>query len=205
MSIGWKDIRALTWPQDPYFVLGSRCLLAAVFLASAFGKLRDRRAFVAIVLDYRILPWRWARRFAIVLPWLELALGLMLLLGLGTKVSAALSALLLLTFIIAMGVNLRRGRTDLSCGCSGARHHQKIGGRLILRNALLLLLSMPVMLWGQGSPAVQSLFSTLMAFLMTHVLLVGGGLPLMLAISGSLMLTLLIRQVRRFVQMESRQ
>jgi hypothetical protein len=123
---------------------------------------------------------------------------------LGVNLAAGISGLLLLSFSVAMGVNLRRGRKDLNCGCSGARQPQKISGRLILRNAILLLLSIPVMLWGHDSPALQSLFSTPMAFLMTHGLLVGGGLPLSLAISGALMLALLARQVRRFVQREAR-
>ncbi len=198
-------MNASLWLQHPYLLIASAWLLAAIFLFSAFGKLRDRRAFVSIVLDYHILPKRWARRFAAVLPWLEMAVGLMLLLGLSTRIAAALSGLLLLTFIVAMGVNLLRGRKDLNCGCSGARQHQKISGRLILRNAILLLLSAPVMLWGQDSPAVQSLVSGLMAFLIARVLLVDGGLPLTLAIAGSLMLALLIRQVRRFVELEARQ
>jgi uncharacterized membrane protein YphA (DoxX/SURF4 family) len=188
----------------PSLIILVRWLLAFIFLASALGKLRDRRGFISIVLDYQVLPKRWARRFAIALPWLEMALGLMLLLGLGTRIAAMLSGLLLLTFIGAMGVNLRRGRKDLNCGCAGARQHQKISGRLILRNAILLLLSLQIMLWGQDSPAVQGVASSLMAFLMTHMLLVGGGLPLTLAIAGSLMLALLFRQVRRFVHMEAR-
>lgn len=198
-------MNASLWLQHPYLLIASAWLLAAIFLFSAFGKLRDRRAFVSIVLDYHILPKHWARRFAAVLPWLEMAVGLMLLLGLSTRIAAALSGLLLLTFIVAMGVNLRRGRKDLNCGCAGVRHHRKISGKLILRNTLLVLLSAQVMLWGQDSPIVQSAFLSLLVFLMTHVLLVDGGLPFTLAISGALMLALLLRQVRRFVQLENRQ
>jgi len=194
---------AMTLPHPDLLVL-ARWLLAAIFLASAFGKLRDRRAFIAIVLDYQVLPRRWARRFAVVLPWLELALGLLLLLGIGTRIAAALTGLLLLSFVLAIGLNLWRGRKDLNCGCAGARQPQKINGGLILRNALLLLLSAQVMLWGQDPPLLQSLSSALLTFLTTHGLLVGGGLPLSLAISGALMLALLARQVRRFVQREAR-
>lgn len=198
-------MNAPVWLQHPYLLVLARWLLAAVFLTSALGKLRDRRAFAAIVLDYRILPRRWARRFAIVLPWLELALGLMLLLGLGTKVAAALSALLLLTFIIAMGVNLRRGRTDLSCGCGGARHAQKIGRRLIVRNLGLILLALPLVVWGQDHLLVAGWPEQGLAYLLAELVLADGGQPFALTLSGLLMLALLGRQIQRCVRcMEAR-
>lgn len=50
----------------------ARLFLAMVFLSSALGKLRDVHGFTSIMLDYRILPQHWARRFAGTLPWVEL-------------------------------------------------------------------------------------------------------------------------------------
>jgi uncharacterized membrane protein YphA (DoxX/SURF4 family) len=187
----------VVWLQHPSLLLLARWLLAAIFLISAFGKLRDRRGFVAAVLDYRVLPQRWARRFAVVLPWLELALGLMLVLGIGTRVAAVLSALLLFVFIIAMGVNLLRGRTDLNCGCGGARHAQTISSRLIARNLGLILLALPLAVWGQDHLRVAGWLGPGLAYLLAGLVLADGGLPFALTLSGLLMLALLVRQLRR--------
>ncbi len=186
------------------FLIFSQWLLAAVFLLSAFGKLRDRRAFVTVVLDYQALPPRWARYFAALLPWLEGGLGLMLLFGLGTRLAAGLSGLLLVSFIIAVGVNLARGRKDLNCGCAGARHSQTISGKLIARNVALLLLAMLVMLWGQDSLLAWRFVEQALAFAMNHALRVGEGMPFILTIAGTFMLALLARQFKRFIQMEAR-
>jgi len=190
--------------QHPVLITLVRWLLAAIFLTSALGKLRDRRAFVAIILDYRVLPRRLARRFAGALPWIEIVVALMLLAGLGIRIAAALSGLLLFSFILAVGVNLARGRRDLDCGCTGARHRHKISGKIMLRNMLLLLLSLQVALSGQDSPVLTGWLLHGLAYFLTDILLVGAGLPLTLVVSGSLMLFLLFRQLIRFVQMESK-
>jgi uncharacterized membrane protein YphA (DoxX/SURF4 family) len=186
--------------QYPYLLTFSRWLLAAIFSASAIGKIQDRRAFVALVLDYQILSKRWARRFAVVLPWLEGATGLMLLIGLGTRIAAGLSGLLLVSFIFAMGLNLLRGRKDLDCGCSGAHHRQKISGRLILRNMILLFLSFQVTLWGSGYLALDGWLSNMDArALMSEV-----ALPLALTDVGVFMLFRLFQQLTRLAQMEGK-
>lgn len=118
------NILAQIW--DPLFLRLASSVLAAVFLLSAVRKIRDLRYFTGAVAAYRLLPRSWVRPFVYTLPWLELALGLMLLLGWRTREAAIISAMLLLLFLFAMGVNLARGRTDLDCGCSGS-HHRRTG------------------------------------------------------------------------------
>jgi uncharacterized membrane protein YphA (DoxX/SURF4 family) len=181
-----------------------RWLLAVIFLRSSFGKLRDRQGFISIVLDYYLLPSQWAHRFALILPWAELAIGLLLLFGLGVKVAAGLSALLLLAFIIAIGLNLARGRKDLKCGCAGARRSRTISGKLLARNVALLWLAVLVMLWGQDSPLVWRFVGQASVFAVNHALRVGEGMPFTLTITGALMLALLAQQFKRFIRLEAR-
>lgn len=194
----------LAWIQHPWLLSLCRWLLAAVFSISALRKQSNRRGFVVIVQRYEVLPGRWARYYATALPWIELAVGVMLLVGLGTKLAAALSGVLLLSFIVAVGINLLRGRQHLSCGCSGARHERKISGRILVRNSLLLMLALQIMVWGQDSPLSLRLISVAAPFLLRNVILVGWGLPLTFAISGLAMTALFIRQLLRFVHLEGR-
>lgn len=102
-------------------LLFSRLLLAGVFLFSAQSKLRDVRRFVQIVLAYRILPLSLGRLYGRLLPWLEGALGLWLLLGVAARYASAPAGLLLLSFFAAVALNLLRGRKQLECGCFGGR------------------------------------------------------------------------------------
>lgn len=128
----------------PSILKFSSSILAVIFIISATGKIRNPANFTSTVSTYHLLPKVWIRPFAIILPWLELVLGLMLLLGWATRMAAITSIVLLLVFLAAMGINLARGRKDLDCGCSGKRHAQKISWKPIARNVLLILLSLLV-------------------------------------------------------------
>lgn len=188
------------WFQHPYLLAAARGLLAAVFLTSALGKLRDRRAFAAIVLGYRLLPSRWARRWATALPWIEAGVGVMLTLGLGTRVAAGLSGALLLTFIAAVGLNLLRGRRDLDCGCAGARHRRTIGGWVLARNAILLGLSLQVAWW--GSPVLG--LDDQLGRLIGQTLSGEAALPLGLTLAGLSMLYRLAGPLMQLIESEAR-
>ena len=119
--------------MEPFVVLLVRVLLAALFATAAFAKLRDRRRFDGIVLDYRLLRPRIALRLAAPLPWLELLLAIGLLAGISLAGFAA--ALLLSLYGAAMAINLARGRRLIDCGCGG--EPQRLSGWLVLRNAVL--------------------------------------------------------------------
>ena len=54
-----------------------------------------------------------------VLPFLEIALGLLLILGLATRLSAIVSALLLVAYIIGIASVWARG-LRIDCGCFGS-------------------------------------------------------------------------------------
>jgi uncharacterized membrane protein YphA (DoxX/SURF4 family) len=110
-----------------------------IFLASAISKLTARRRFIQVVLAYEVLPDRLAHLFAFLTPWVEGTVGLMLALGLITKVVAVLSGLLLISFTVAIGINLARGRTDLECGCFGTRHHPILIQLFILHTCFIVV------------------------------------------------------------------
>ena len=176
----------------------SRSLLAVVLLTSSLPKLRATSSFAGTVQAYHLLPSRWVRPFALSLPWLELALGLLLLLGWHTRIAALTSAALLLVFLAAMGINLARGRKDLDCGCAGKKHAQKIGWQTMARNSLLGLLCLPLAMWGGGFLALDHQSPAVQAFVREQVLL-NMLLPLGLIGVGLWLLARLLRQTVRLV------
>ena len=179
-----------------------RLILAAVLLTSSFPKLRATHSFAASVQAYHLLPQRWVRPFALTLPWLELALGTMLLVGWQTRFAALASASLLLVFLVAMGLNLARGRKNLDCGCSGKKHAQKIGWKTIIRNLALILFALPVVIWGGGFLAFDIQSPAIQKFLWETILL-NGLLPLALSSAELWLLSRLLRQTMRLVMLAS--
>lgn len=192
---------SLAWFQYDYLLTASRLSLAFIFLSSAVNKFQNMPGFISMVLDYQVLPILWARKFAVVLPWLEISIGLLLVLGLSTQIAAGLSIMLLFSFIFAMGVNLLHGRSDLDCGCGGTRHKQKISIRLLLRNIFLLFLASYVMLSGPDILALDSqLLQMTRPFIFHDVIL-----PLAISLGGAVLLCRIFIQMMRLVQLEDNQ
>ena len=96
----------------------ARLGLAAVFLVSGMLKAVDTDAAYVAVRAYDVLPRAAVDVVAAVLPFLEIALGLLLLLGIGTRLVAVASGVLLLVFIAGVTQAWARGLA-IDCGCFG--------------------------------------------------------------------------------------
>jgi hypothetical protein len=123
-----------------FLVLLIRIFLGIVFLLSGLGKLRQFTAFKKAVVDYRILPIRLARIYALCLPWIELAVGLLFLLNLALHLALFITFFLLIGFVVALVVNLRANRL-LKCHCYGLLGHNQISWGTVIRNLILLTLT----------------------------------------------------------------
>jgi hypothetical protein len=124
---------------DPVLSWVVRLVLAAVFAAAALSKLAALSPFEGIVRNYRILPERLVVPFARSLPFVELAVAFGLLFEPLRPAAAITCALLLIAFMVAMAINIRRGRTAIDCGCFIGHSRQQIGWPLVVRNGVLLI------------------------------------------------------------------
>lgn len=122
----------------------ARLGLAAVWLVSGAVKIADPYQFYGAVRAYRLFGPALADVIAAVVPFLELGLGLLLVLGLGTRLVAVLSALLLLAYLAGVAQSWARGLT-IDCGCFGGGGQVAPGqthyGREILRDLGFLVLA----------------------------------------------------------------
>ena len=121
-------------------VLIARLVLAGVFVMAALPKLQDPIAFATAVGNFRLIGPELSAWVALCLPWLELVLGIGILLPQIRQTSGGLIGLLLMLFI---GLHLSawaRG-LDVSCGCFGAETGEAGSDYrwLIARNIALLL------------------------------------------------------------------
>ena len=104
----------------PWDVVGvvARVALAAVWLFAGIPKALGPVETTVAVRAYRVLPEGLVPVVAGVLPFLEIALALLLLAGLATRLAAVLSVVLLVIFIAGVVQAAVRGLT-IDCGCFG--------------------------------------------------------------------------------------
>lgn len=129
----------------PVVHLAALLLLVAIFATAAIGKALTPLEFEGVVANYQLLPRRMVPLVARLLPAVE-AIAVVLLMPPATRpVGAAMATVLLLAFAFAMAVNVRRGRTEIDCGCFRATHRQRLSWWLVGRNLALVLVA--VALW----------------------------------------------------------
>ena len=126
---------------------------ASLFLIAAAHKLSNREHFRTSFDAYEIIPVRLSALVTKIIPPLELLLGIgWLAFGLFAiefKLVALISAGLLASYALAIGVNLKRGRNYIDCGCSFSNSSapntdsgsQQISLELFCRNVLLVVMA----------------------------------------------------------------
>jgi uncharacterized membrane protein YphA (DoxX/SURF4 family) len=90
-----------------------------VWIIAGALKVGDLTASGRSVVAYRIFPPSFATALGSVLPFLEIALGVLLVIGLASRLSAIVSALLLAAYIIGIASVWARG-LRIDCGCFGS-------------------------------------------------------------------------------------
>jgi uncharacterized membrane protein YphA (DoxX/SURF4 family) len=96
----------------------ARLGLAAVWLVSGVLKAVDPDQTYVAVRAFDVLPEAGVEVVAALLPWVEIALGVLMVVGVGTRVVAVLSAALLLVFVAGVMQAWARG-LSIDCGCFG--------------------------------------------------------------------------------------
>src|SRR3989344_2501265 len=98
-----------------------RVVIGSVLLVSGFEKaIHPYQNFLYVVQAYQMLPG-WAETLtAVVAPWVELMIGLFLVLGLWTMKALRWALMLFAVFIVVVGQALLRGLPLDHCGCFGS-------------------------------------------------------------------------------------
>lgn len=90
--------------QAVYGPLLIRVALGAYFILAGLVKLQNPTGFITEIQSMGVLPSRGAMLFGIVLPYIEIAVGTLLLVGFWTVLAAMLTSALLVSFVIAVGL-----------------------------------------------------------------------------------------------------
>ena len=99
--------------------IGAGIILGLIIVIAGAGKLLYQAEFLAIILPNSFLSATQAKIVADWLPWIELILGLLLIIGIAARLVAALSCLLVVTFIAHNSWLISHGLGYEPCGCLG--------------------------------------------------------------------------------------
>ncbi len=131
-----------------WVTLAARLVLGAVWVYAGWAKIADPDAARRAVRAYELFPEALVKPIAWGLPFVELALAVLLIVGFATRPAAVASAVLLAGFIGMIAWAWARG-LSIDCGCfggggydpgaDGARYASEIGRDLLLLGLAVLV------------------------------------------------------------------
>lgn len=138
-----------------WLLVSCRVLLGALLFYAGFSKLNAGHRFAETIANFALLPAQCNQILAVVLPWYEIAAGLMLVFGVWVRASALVAAVLFAAFTVAIASALARG-LDIECGCFGTGSAGRAGARALALDLTGLLLAFVALKTGaeNGAAAV---------------------------------------------------
>jgi hypothetical protein len=130
--------------------LAARWILGITFIYASFHKIIAPADFAKILYGYDLFPGVLINLITVVLPFVELFSGLALILGIYPRSAALIVNGMLLSFIIALSINLVRGH-EFDCGCfsSGQTGHTSSVELLLVRDIIYFVMGLQVFLYGK--------------------------------------------------------
>jgi uncharacterized membrane protein YphA (DoxX/SURF4 family) len=139
-------------------VAAAALLVGTVLICAGLPKAFKSGAFAAQIADYGVVPGRLTSFLALLISSLELAAGVLLLVGLAApvrlrQVGAGLAVFLFVLFLVALASAYARGR-HIACACFGGNSElEMVGAHSIVRTALLLALAIVAVFPAPGGRA----------------------------------------------------
>ena len=125
--------------QSSIFIISFRLIIGGILVFASLDKISAPGEFVQDIAHYHILPLGTENLLALVLPWLELTVGIGLILGVFITGASILSMAMMGMFIIAIGSAILRGY-NIECGC-GLKEGEMVGVGKIIEDSIYFLLA----------------------------------------------------------------
>ena len=93
-----------------------RIILGIIFIYASYDKILDPAGFSKNIHNFHVTPIAIENILALVIPWLELIIGIFLIFGLFLDGTINITIALLILFIIVLSQAVFRG-IDVHCGC----------------------------------------------------------------------------------------
>ena len=113
---GMQGIHNMNFIRSLNLPLIFRVILGIIFIYASYGKILDPEAFSKNIHNFHITPISVENLAALIIPWLELIIGVFLIFGLFLEGTTSIIIALLVFFIIILSQAVFRG-IDVHCGC----------------------------------------------------------------------------------------
>lgn len=143
-------LKATDFFSSPYMDLAARLFLGSVFIYASIHKIMEPAAFAKVIYGYYLFPGASINLIAIVLPFIELLCGICLVTGIMPVSSAIITGAMLLSFIVAISINLARGQ-EFDCGCfsvTSSSHSSAV--ELLIRDSFYFAVSLYIIIFRSG-------------------------------------------------------
>ena len=121
-------------------LLTLRFALSVIFGVAGVAKLLDLRGTREAVTNFGVPP-SFAKAVGFILPLTEIGIALGLLFAKSARLSAVAASALLMIFVVAIAVNLLRGRAP-ECHCFGQLYSRPLGWPTLARNLVFAVCSL---------------------------------------------------------------
>lgn len=119
-------------------VLTARIIVGGILIYASASKIIDPGGFARAIDNYHIIPFGLENIMAIILPWLELIVGICLIIGVFIDGAAFLVIIMMVVFISAITFAILNGY-NIECGC-GLKPGELVGIRKIIEDLIYLIL-----------------------------------------------------------------
>jgi putative oxidoreductase len=120
----------------PWLIIFLRILLGIIFIYASYDKILDPGKFARDITNYHIIPMGFENLIALIIPWLELFIGIGLIAGFMVNGASIISGGLMVIFILFILQAMLRG-FNIECGC-GLKDGEMVGWNKILENLVFL-------------------------------------------------------------------
>jgi uncharacterized membrane protein YphA (DoxX/SURF4 family) len=141
---------------NPWLTVRVQIALGIIFVVAALPKIVDPPSFAHMIYNYHLAPGALINLMALVMPWIELLCGLALILGIWQATARSIIGALLITFVLAIAINLARGNA-IDCGCfdvsaAGQTSEERLADmRWVILRDLGMLLMVAQLWWASRS------------------------------------------------------
>lgn len=123
----------------PWLALALRLYLGGLFVYASMYKISHPAVFAETIASYQLVPHMLVNPMAAVLPWLELACGLLLVAGVRSKAACVLIMAMLSMFIVALAWVMVMD-IPIGCGCFTGQEDE-VGPLTMLRDLVWLAMA----------------------------------------------------------------
>jgi|GEM_PF-2521874 len=120
-----------------------RILFGIIFILSGILKLIDLGSFASAITKFKILNPLWVPYVKVLIPVLELSLGIMLVVNIKSAIASQTATWLLAFFTALLIAKISEGE-KISCNCFGSLTNGYIDWTTVLRNLILMAVSIGV-------------------------------------------------------------